>query len=705
MRDIDFIRPGPRPERLVIYRYKEGAFRTAMKRAIAARYADTEELSWVSGDSLQSHLSGLTLFDPLPAFAHDMGTDQRHLQGLSEAIAADDMRLVALFVDESNESIRDVRWHAIEAGAVVVHEVRPSNRNVRDLLAAFSLISALPPVDITSGEIARFFLRMIAEGADLNALKTTFEMLSVLGPAAMQDDLAKAGPRSLSACLREVVQHNSSAAVDEFIIFVDRLLRSRRAKKEVLRMIWRVTVVALRSKRVGGPGADDRLRWLFWSGELLRFVAGAGRQWEKGHVRPPDNFLETLRGLVSDLPLVTIALAPNSWRLPDLSPGTMLPMAIALADEVVSAVDRVASAPHWAMSLRSVASAISKPPVGAVAAPMTESRVRDIEEFVGNPLVVAQLRNRLLSSEPLPSIVLHGPSGIGKHTLAKIIAKQLLCSSRERGLACNACSSCRAFASGAAPISYIPRVDLSRSGADEALRFVVEKIRGGSVDGQVVAVLDRVDECVPEAFDVLLKTLERPPESATVIMLADNLAKMRQAGLSRSAVYRLKPLSEAESRQLVAKLLEEADVSGEAVAILVELGTGLPGRLINVARSLAGLARVEAEDVRARTGPSWMRDVREQVLAAVLDAWRPAVSGSLDQQYLPRVQIVWAQLGPSGRGTTSSALWGGHLAEAKAALVHVARELGVEPNTIWRATAANLIARTSWGNGCSAGEM
>ena len=194
----------------------------------------------------------------------------------------------------------------------------------------------------------------------------------------------------------------------------------------------------------------------------------------------------------------------------------------------------------------------------------------------GQPLAVAQLRTDLQAGRLAHAYLLTGPEGVGKATLARRLAQAIHCETPVAGInPCLACRSCRRVEDGAAPDVEI--VAIGGPCADEGHR---DHVADGSTRIRIcqarritrlsslspfhtpphhpprrIFVIDTADDLQTEAGHALLKTLEEPPASSLIILLATAPDELLPTVRSRCREIALRPMPRPElAAALVADL-------------------------------------------------------------------------------------------------------------------------------------------------------
>jgi DNA polymerase-3 subunit gamma/tau len=189
-------------------------------------------------------------------------------------------------------------------------------------------------------------------------------------------------------------------------------------------------------------------------------------------------------------------------------------------------------------------------------------RPQSFDEVTGQPHVTEPLRNAIRTHRVPHALLLCGPRGVGKTTLARILARCLNCEKGPTETPCGACSSCREIAEGRS--TDVQEVDAaSRTGVDD-VRDLIEAVRYAPSPGKHrIFVVDEVHMLSTAAFNALLKTLEEPPPRSLFVFCTTNPEKIPFTVVSRCQRYDLRRIGAAD---LAARLAEVCRAEGVTIS-------------------------------------------------------------------------------------------------------------------------------------------
>ena len=198
----------------------------------------------------------------------------------------------------------------------------------------------------------------------------------------------------------------------------------------------------------------------------------------------------------------------------------------------------------------------------------------------------------MLAGSPPHAVLLSGPAGVGKTTLALDLAAGLLCASAEGARPpCRACRACRMVEHGNHPDLHWLRPEgpggqVVIGGPDakhRGVRDLVSDLALLPVEGGArVAIIERADRMNEDAQSALLKTLEEPPRGVTIVLCAGDEERLLPTVKSRCARVRLGPVG----ARAIEEILSEHDAAdGPTAARLGRVAGGRPGLALAYARS------------------------------------------------------------------------------------------------------------------------
>ena len=195
-----------------------------------------------------------------------------------------------------------------------------------------------------------------------------------------------------------------------------------------------------------------------------------------------------------------------------------------------------------------------------------KSRPQDFNQVVGQTPVVKTLMNSIVRDRIAHAILFSGVRGVGKTTLARIMAKAINCEQKSDGNPCNQCLSCKEITAGSSLDLY--EIDGASNRGIQEIRELKEKIRFLPTSSKFkVIIIDEVHMLTTEAFNALLKTLEEPPDHVFFMFATTELHKIPITILSRCQRYELKRVSAEDLTDHFQKLSIAEGVAIEPAAL------------------------------------------------------------------------------------------------------------------------------------------
>lgn len=172
-------------------------------------------------------------------------------------------------------------------------------------------------------------------------------------------------------------------------------------------------------------------------------------------------------------------------------------------------------------------------------------RPQDFNEVVGQKHVIQTLMSALKNRRVGHSYLFAGPRGVGKTSVARILAKALNCENDVVENPCNECETCKAITKGSA-VDVIEIDGASNRGIDEIRALRESVVYNPSSARYKVYIIDEVHMLTKEAFNALLKTLEEPPSHVVFIFATTEPERVPKTVLSRCQRFDFRMLTEKE---------------------------------------------------------------------------------------------------------------------------------------------------------------
>lgn len=242
-------------------------------------------------------------------------------------------------------------------------------------------------------------------------------------------------------------------------------------------------------------------------------------------------------------------------------------------------------------------------------------RPQTFVEVVDQAHITQTLANEIKGGSLAHAYIFAGPRGVGKTTLARLVAKAANCEKRKEKdhEPCNECYSCEQVNSGAS-VDVIEMDAASHTGVDMVRDAIIETVRFAPQRGKYkVFIIDEVHMLSTSAFNALLKTLEEPPEHAIFVLATTEIHKLPETILSRCQRFDFSKVSFESLGALLRDLAkkEEHEIDDEVVGFLCSKSGGyvrdalsLLGQVLTV-----GKKKIALEDIMSLFPVSSLQDV------------------------------------------------------------------------------------------------
>ncbi|MBI3069617.1 MAG: DNA polymerase III subunit gamma/tau [Betaproteobacteria bacterium] len=245
-------------------------------------------------------------------------------------------------------------------------------------------------------------------------------------------------------------------------------------------------------------------------------------------------------------------------------------------------------------------------------------RPRTFSEIVGQEHVVRALTNALKQQRLHHAYLFTGTRGVGKTTLARVIAKSLNCETGVTDTPCGKCGACMEIDAG----RFVDLLELDAASNTQVdnMRELLENALYAPTTGRYkIYIIDEVHMLSRNAFNAMLKTLEEPPQHVKFILATTDPQKVPVTVLSRCLQFNLKQIPREQIRDQLAKILRLEGIESDAPA-LAQLARAARGSMRDALSLLDqaiahGAGKVEEASVRAMLGA-----VDQDYLYAILRA-------------------------------------------------------------------------------------
>lgn len=202
-------------------------------------------------------------------------------------------------------------------------------------------------------------------------------------------------------------------------------------------------------------------------------------------------------------------------------------------------------------------------------------RPQSFEEVTGQSHVITALRNAIRTRRVPQALLLTGMRGVGKTTLARLIARCLNCDSGPTDQPCGECPTCREIIAGTS--TDVQEIDAASRTSVDDVRELIEAIQYAPSPGKYrIYVVDEVHMLSTPAFNALLKTLEEPPPRSLFIFATTNPEKIPFTVLSRCQRYDLRRIATSTIVERLKAIIaaEKIQISDASLLSIAREGDG-----------------------------------------------------------------------------------------------------------------------------------
>jgi len=203
-------------------------------------------------------------------------------------------------------------------------------------------------------------------------------------------------------------------------------------------------------------------------------------------------------------------------------------------------------------------------------------RPQVFEDLIGQNIVAETILNSIKSKKIPNAYLFTGIRGIGKTTIARIVAKSLNCLNDQDNLCKDElCDNCKSI-SNSNNIDVLEMDAASKTGVDDVRDLIEFSRYGPTLSKYKIFIIDEVHMLSKQAFNALLKTLEEPPEYLKFIFATTEIRKIPITVISRCQRFDLSRIKSTELFEFIKKIKdkEKGRVSDDALKLIVKISEG-----------------------------------------------------------------------------------------------------------------------------------
>ncbi len=199
-----------------------------------------------------------------------------------------------------------------------------------------------------------------------------------------------------------------------------------------------------------------------------------------------------------------------------------------------------------------------------------------ISEFAGYGDKMEQLMRSVQAGRIVHALLLVGPHGSGKRTMARLLAQAMVCTGAAKP--CGVCPACKRFLNGTHPDVHLVRPEKKSIGVDEVRALIDALALRPYEGGRHIAFIEQAEKLTPAAQNALLKTLESPSGDVMFFLITDAPGALLSTIVSRCQTVRFTDLSVEEC----ARVLQGRGIEPARAAELAGMAQGSVGRALEI---------------------------------------------------------------------------------------------------------------------------
>ncbi len=202
-------------------------------------------------------------------------------------------------------------------------------------------------------------------------------------------------------------------------------------------------------------------------------------------------------------------------------------------------------------------------------------RPQNFDDLIGQDVVAETITNSIVANKVPNAYLFTGIRGVGKTTIARIVAKALNCKNGIQKNCQNKCDNCQGI-TNSSHIDVLEMDAASRTGVDD-VRELIEFSRYGPTSSKYkIFIIDEVHMLSKQAFNALLKTLEEPPEYLKFIFATTEIKKIPVTVISRCQRFDLSRIKSSELFSYIKNIKDKegGKITDDALKLIVKISEG-----------------------------------------------------------------------------------------------------------------------------------
>ena len=242
-------------------------------------------------------------------------------------------------------------------------------------------------------------------------------------------------------------------------------------------------------------------------------------------------------------------------------------------------------------------------------------RPSTLEDVIGQDVIIKILKNAVINNKVGHAYLFSGPRGIGKTSIAKLVAKTVNCLNPKDGSPCEECDNCKAINSGFN--ADIIEIDAASNNGVDDIRELIDNSRlAPSISKYKVYIIDEFHMLSTSAFNALLLTLEEPPSNVVFILATTDIQSVPITVLSRCQRFDFKPIT---VENIVSRLeyvckQEKIKITDEALNEIALMSNGGLRDALSILDQISSKdGKIEVEDIISNFGSISSKKVYELI--------------------------------------------------------------------------------------------